>query len=148
MVLKQLCLFIFGCAGPLLPHRLFSSCGTQASLCGGFSCCGALTLHQLRAVAHGLHCLHGLWDLPRPGIKLRSPALAGGFFSTEPSGKLVLFSCQRSDTSQVITRCLAIHLKVLDTIGGLVPATSAVQAWSHKHLPTHLRQTVLRKPCR
>ena len=26
-------------------------------------------------------------DLPNPGIKLRSPALAGGFFTTEPPGK-------------------------------------------------------------
>ena len=26
-------------------------------------------------------------DLPDPGIKLMSPALAGGFFTAEPSGK-------------------------------------------------------------
>ena len=26
-------------------------------------------------------------DLPHPGIKLMSPALAGGFFTTEPPGK-------------------------------------------------------------
>ena len=26
-------------------------------------------------------------DLPDPGIKLTSPELAGGFFTTEPSGK-------------------------------------------------------------
>ena len=26
-------------------------------------------------------------DLPNPGIKLASPALAGGFFTTEPPGK-------------------------------------------------------------
>ena len=28
------------------------------------------------------------WALPRPGIKPMSPALAGGFFTTEPLGKL------------------------------------------------------------
>ena len=28
-------------------------------------------------------------DLPNPGIKLASPALAGGFFNTVPPGKLV-----------------------------------------------------------
>ena len=28
-----------------------------------------------------------MWDLPRPGIKLTPPTLAGGFFSTEPPGK-------------------------------------------------------------
>ena len=27
------------------------------------------------------------WDLPDPGIKPASPALAGGFFTTEPPGK-------------------------------------------------------------
>ena len=32
-------------------------------------------------VAHGLS---STWDLPGPGIELMSPALAGGFFTTEP----------------------------------------------------------------
>ena len=41
-------------------------------------------------------------DLPRPGIKAVSPALASGFFTTEPPGTLVLIAtldqfivCQR-----------------------------------------------------
>ena len=29
-------------------------------------------------------------DLCDPGIELESPALAGGFFTTEPSGKLIM----------------------------------------------------------
>ena len=28
-----------------------------------------------------------MWDLPGPGIELVSPALAGGFLTTAPSGK-------------------------------------------------------------
>ena len=28
-------------------------------------------------------------DLPDPGIELASPALAGGFFTTEPAGKSI-----------------------------------------------------------
>ena len=28
-----------------------------------------------------------MWDLPRPGIEPKSPALASGFFSTELPGK-------------------------------------------------------------
>ena len=28
-----------------------------------------------------------MWGLPRSGVKLMSPALAGGFFTTEPLGK-------------------------------------------------------------
>ena len=31
--------------------------------------------------------LHGTWDLPGPGIKPLSPALAGGFLTTVPPGK-------------------------------------------------------------
>ena len=31
--------------------------------------------------------LHGMWNLPRPGLKPVSPALAGRFFTTEPPRK-------------------------------------------------------------
>ena len=33
-----------------------------------------------------------MWDLAAPGIEPMSPALVGGFFTTEPPGKLFLFS--------------------------------------------------------
>ena len=33
-----------------------------------------------------------LGDLPDPGIKPASPALAGGFFTDEPTGKPLLFT--------------------------------------------------------
>ena len=33
------CLFIFGCAGSLWRHRLFSPCCMKASHCSDFSCC-------------------------------------------------------------------------------------------------------------
>ena len=43
-------------------------------------------------MAHGLHC--GLWDLPRLGIELLSPALAGGSLTTRPLGNpRLLFNC-------------------------------------------------------
>ena len=29
----------------------------------------------------------GMWDLPGPGIESMTPALAGGFLTTEPPGK-------------------------------------------------------------
>ena len=34
-----------------------------------------------------------MWDPPRPGIEPVSPALTGGFFTTEPPGKprIILF---------------------------------------------------------
>ena len=35
-------------------------------------------------------------DLPDPGIKLESPALAGKFFTDEPSGKLAAAAAAKS----------------------------------------------------
>ena len=33
----------------------------------------------------------GMWDLPGSGVEPMSPALAGGFFTTEPPGKAGVF---------------------------------------------------------
>ena len=38
-------------------------------------------------VTHGLSCSAACGNLPRPGIKPVSPALAGGFLTTAPPGK-------------------------------------------------------------
>ena len=35
--------------------------------------------------------LHGMWDLPRPGLEPVSPALAGRFSTTAPPGKPKVF---------------------------------------------------------
>ena len=50
----------------VVAHRL-SSCGTRAQL------------------------LCGMWDLPGPGLAPVSPALAGGFLTTAPPGKPLIF---------------------------------------------------------
>ena len=66
-----------------------SSCGVWAAHGGGFSCCGTHSgcLGSV-VVAHGLSYSEArMQDLPGPGIKLVSPALAGRFFTTEPPGK-------------------------------------------------------------
>ena len=56
LVFKIYVFIVFGCAGSLLLHRLFSNfskegflsaCGVQASHCGGFSCWGAQALGHL-----------------------------------------------------------------------------------------------------
>ena len=49
-----------------LQTRKLSSCGSRAQL------------------------LHGMWDLPRPGLEPVSPALAGRFSTTSPPGKPLL----------------------------------------------------------
>ena len=57
------CLLLFQSTGSWALERKLNSCGTWTSF------------------------LRGTWDLPGPGIKSASPALAGGFFNTEAPGK-------------------------------------------------------------
>ena len=57
-----------------------------------------------------------MWDLPQPGIKLMSPALAGGFFTTEPPGKplrnvYVLFINKRTKKESKINTNLHYRLE-------------------------------------
>ena len=75
---------------------LLSSCGVRASCCSSFSCCKAraAAAQASAAVACGLcscgsqaqQLLCSMRDLPGPGVEPVSPALAGGFFTTEPPG--------------------------------------------------------------
>ena len=58
--------------------RGLSSCGSQALECR-LSGCGAWAL-----------LLHGMWDLPGPGLEPVSAVMAGGFLTTEPPGKSLL----------------------------------------------------------
>ena len=83
-------------------------CGARASHCGDLSCCGAQApgAQASAAVARGLsscglwalehrlsscgaqaQLLHGMHDPPGPGLEPVSPALAGIFPTTVPSGK-------------------------------------------------------------
>ena len=43
--------------------------------------------HRLNSCSTLIQWLWGMWDLPGSGIKPISPALAGGFFTSEPPGK-------------------------------------------------------------
>ena len=86
----------------------YFSCGAWVSHGNGFSCCGARALGtqfsvvaahrlsscgsralELRLSSCGAQALllHGMWDLPGPGIEPMSPALAGRFLTTVPPGK-------------------------------------------------------------
>ena len=83
--------FVCGSAGSLLLHRPFSSCGTRASHCSGFSCWRAQALEHRLSSCGTRHVVYGMWDFSRDvgsGIEPTSPALAGRyFFTTEPPGK-------------------------------------------------------------
>jgi len=70
-------------------HRSdFSCCGAWALGCAGFSSCGSWALeHRLSNCGAQAYLLCDMWDPPGSGIELVSPALTGGFFTTEPPGK-------------------------------------------------------------
>ena len=54
----------------------------------GFSSCGSRALdHRINSYSPWAWLLWGMWDLPWSGMEPLSPALAGGFSTTEPRGK-------------------------------------------------------------
>ena len=59
---------------------------TSIPVVHGFSSCSSQALDRAQAPECGTWpSVHqGTWNLPRPGIEPVSPALAGGFFITEP----------------------------------------------------------------
>ena len=77
--------------------RTFSSCSKGGPLF--IAVRGPLTIAASLVAEHRLqtrrlsNCgsrvqlLHGMWDLPRPGLEPVSPALAGRFSTTAPPGK-------------------------------------------------------------
>ena len=81
--------------------QAFSSCGkwgllfvaVRGFLTGVVSRCGARALglwaleRRLSSCGTWVLLLHGMWDLPSPGLEPVSPALAGGFLTTAPPGK-------------------------------------------------------------
>ena len=81
--------------------RAFSSCGKWGPLF--IAVRGPLTIVASLVAEHRLqtcrlsNCgsraqlLHGMWDLPRPGLEPVSPALAGRFSTSAPPGKPLLF---------------------------------------------------------
>ena len=91
-------------------------CGAQASYCGGFFCYGAQALGTWASVAVArrfsscgaqAQLLRGIWDLPGPGLKPVSPALAGGFLTTVPPRKSLyeqFISTQPWDQNWMIQR--------------------------------------------
>ena len=94
---KFIYLFIFAVLGLRFCARAFSSCGEQGPLF--IAVHGPLTIETSVVAEHRLQTLrlsscgsraqllHGMWDLPRPGLEPVCPALAGRFSTTAPPGK-------------------------------------------------------------
>ena len=81
---------------------LLSSWSARVSHCGGFSCCGAQA--QL---------LCSMWNPSRPGIRLISPALAGGFLLTVPPGKSLVYYLTANFCSHLRSWGLGLIVKPL-----------------------------------
>ena len=97
----SLCLFLFilfmAVLGLRFCPRAFSSCGKWGPLF--ITVRGPLTIAASLVAEHRLQTrrlsnlgsraqlLHGMWDLPRPGLEPVSSALAGRFSTTAPPGK-------------------------------------------------------------
>ena len=94
-------LLFLAALGPCFSMRAFSSGGERGySLVAGHGlliAAASLVEHWLQSkgsivVSQGLNYTESMWDLPRPGFKPMSPALAGGFFTTEPAGRPPAYS--------------------------------------------------------
>ena len=78
------------CRCPLAARSgLLSSRGAPAPHCSGFSCCKAWALRHNGISTWGTQAWlpHGMWNLPRPGVKPVSSALAGRLLTTGLPGK-------------------------------------------------------------
>ena len=90
--------------------------GAQASHGGGSSCCRTGSrLTSFSSCSAWAWLPRGLWNLPQPGTECASPALAGGFLTTGPSGKsLIIYSCPRqlAKTAVVVSAAAGwVHTK-------------------------------------
>ena len=77
--------------------RAFSSCGKRGPLfiavrrpltiVASLVAEHRLQMRRLSSCGSRAQLLHGMWDLPRPGLEPVSPALAGRLSTTAPPGK-------------------------------------------------------------
>ena len=67
-------------------------------------------------------------DLPDPGIELKSPALAGGFFTTLPPGKsnLLIDFCHSWSLLQYLFSLVPEHMAILGQLLFFQPSTSSI----------------------
>ena len=84
--LAEVCRLLIAIASLVAEHRLSGARATVVGACRLSSCAFWALKHRLNSCGALVSLLHGMWDLPWPGIEPVSPAMAGGFFTTESPG--------------------------------------------------------------
>ena len=85
-------LFIFGCVGSSFLCKGFlwlrqAGAALHRGIAASLVAEHRLQTRRLSNCGSRAQLLRSMWDLPRPGLKPVSSALAGGFLTTAPSGK-------------------------------------------------------------
>ena len=81
--LAEMCGLLVTVASLAVEHGL-QGIRVSVAAARGLSSCGSQGLeHRLNSCGIWAQLLYGMWDFPRPGIEPVSPALTGGFFTTE-----------------------------------------------------------------
>ena len=74
-------------ASAVADHRLEGAWTSAVLTCRLSSCSLRFLECGLSSCGTRAELLQGMWDLPRPGVKPMSPALASKFLTTEPPAK-------------------------------------------------------------
>ena len=163
--------FISGCAGSSLLHRIFSHGGEGASHRGGSSrggaqapggagfrsggtwlsrCSSRALGHRLRSCGTRAQLLHGLWDLPGLGTEPMSPALAGRFLTSEPTGKPSLLTSLKNLANEGLKQhrrmkhhvtCAGSQIKTFIFLGGKKGKRGSITGSSFLKRSSHLEST-------
>ena len=71
----------------------------------GLSSCGSWALERrLSSCGEWAYLLRGMLDLPRPELEPMSPALAGGFLTTEPPGKSHFYQTFKEELTPILLK--------------------------------------------
>ena len=124
-------IYFYGCVGSLFLCEGFLQLrqvgatlhrGARASHYRGFSVAEhRLQTRRLSNCDSRAQSLRGMWDLPRPGLEIVSPALAGRFSTTVPPGKPLMFilivaSLQFSLQMKQIHKCFSLRLPLYSSM--------------------------------
>ena len=94
-----------------------------------------LQMRRLSSCGSRAQSLHGMWDLPRPGLEPVSPALAGRFSTTAPPGKPHMGSLVAACGLSVVACRLLVAARMRDLVPrpGIEPGPATLGVWSLTH---------------